>query len=278
MIDSPFSKKDLLLAIFFSLIVIGLIVIGSFFDTRTKIVFCDVGQGDGAYIRIKNRVDLVIDAGPDNKILNCLGKHMPFYDRKIELAILSHPQKDHYYGFIEISKRYKIDRFVLSKADSTKQSFIKLKDIIKNKKIKVVYVMADNTINIINDRIYILWPNHILNTADDNINSLVFLFQEDNFKALFTGDANAYILDILSEESKTIISPVNILKIPHHGSKNSLSEKLFRSANPRLAVISVGKNNSYGHPTKEVLNSLKALNIKIMRTDEKGDIVYKLRK
>ena len=278
MIDSPFSKKDLLLAIFFSLIVIGLIVIGSFFDTRTKIVFCDVGQGDGAYIRIKNRVDLVIDAGPDNKILNCLGKHMPFYDRKIELAILSHPQKDHYYGFIEISKRYKIDRFVLSKADSTKQSFIKLKDIIKNKKIKVVYVMADNTINIINDRIYILWPNHILNTADDNINSLVFLFQEDNFKALFTGDANAYILDILLEESKTIISPVNILKIPHHGSKNSLSEKLFRSANPRLAVISVGKNNSYGHPTKEVLNSLKALNIKIMRTDEKGDIVYKLRK
>lgn len=274
--DSPFTKKGLFWAGIFSLLIVGLMIIVSFFDPRTKIVFCDVGQGDSAYIRIKNRFDVLIDAGPNNKVLNCLGKHMPFYDRKIELAVLSHPQKDHYYGFLQIIKRYQLDNFVMSKDDSSNQSFTQLKQMIKNKKIKLTYVMKNNTINIANDRFIFLWPDHIHTTDDDNINSLVFLFQEANFRALFTGDANSYVLNSLSAEAKSLILDLSIIKVPHHGSKNSLATKFLQLANPRLAVISVGKNNSYGHPAKEVLDYLKALNIKIRRTDEEGDIVFKL--
>ena len=76
-------------------------------DIRTQVVFCDVGQGDGAYIRTENNIDIVIDAGKSKNILTCLGKYMPFYDRKIELVILTHPELDHYGGLIDVFKNYK---------------------------------------------------------------------------------------------------------------------------------------------------------------------------
>lgn len=269
------SKKEIVIGVITGLI-ISVFVFGlGLFDKNTKIVFCDVGQGDAIYIRIKNRTDVLIDAGPDGKVLSCLGKHMPFYDRKIELAIISHPQKDHYYGFIPLFTRYQIGAMILLKPDSPTPTFNQLLTTMKRKNTKILSPLVLNSILIGNTKLSQL--NHWIGKANNiNDDSLVFLFQENDFKALFTGDVDSYTLDLLSNKFKAIINKIDILKIPHHGSKTSLSPIFLQLADPQLAVITVGRNNSYGHPSHEVLDLLKALKIKTLRTDEKGDIILKI--
>ena len=217
------------------------------FDDRTTVVFCNVGQGDAAYIRIKNTIDILIDAGPDRKVLDCLGRYMPFWDRKVELIFVSHNQKDHFGGIDFILDRYKIDAiYLVNDLNSSLQSFRQLREKIINKKIRIEIELAGKTVKFMNDKINILWPNKGLNSNNDNDFSSILLFNENNFKILFTGDASSFILSRLSHG---YIEKVNILKVPHHGSKNGLNTIFLELADPNLAVISVGKNNSYGHPS-----------------------------
>jgi len=294
MIPSPFTKLTLFFSALFSLLVIGLIYVFSIVDDRTKVVFCDVGQGDAAYIRINNQTDILIDSGPDDKVLSCLGKHMPFYDRKIELAILSHPQKDHYGGFLQLIDRYQISRLIIPLVDNNAdQQFIRLKQKLTTNKIPLSILKAGDLINMKNAKLFFFWPTkNFLNTSlvfdkprlvnnvvlgasglDSNYFSSVFSLQIDNFRLLFTGDAPGQVLNRLPEKNKL---KTTVLKIPHHGSKNGLTKKFLLLADPTVTVINVGKNNSYGHPSKEVLDMLKAMNIKIRRTDLEGDIVFKI--
>ena len=276
MFESPVKIRDLILFSFFSFMVIFFVFLSSFFDQRTKIVFCDVGQGDGAYIRIKNKVDVLIDAGPDKKILSCLGKYMPFWDRKIELIFISHNQKDHFGGLNYILDRYQIGTiFLVNDLNASLQSFKRLKQKMIDKKVKIEEALAGKTIQAIQlrqldeARFTMIWPIRNLSSNNDNDFSSVILFNN----VLFTGDASPFVLDRLSHGS---IGKIDILKIPHHGSKNGLTKIFLELADPSVAVISVGKNNSYGHPHQKILDMLKAKNIKIRRTDEEGDIIFKL--
>ncbi len=244
---------------------------------NTRIVFCDVGQGDATYIRIKNRFDVLIDSGPDRKVLACLGKYMPFYDRTIELFILSHPQQDHLGGLLSIIDSYKIRSIYTGKNIFPK----KLDKIIKDKKIRKIYVDMNSVLTILNDRVKFVWPNSKTGKDrvcenDANCLSIIFLFQENNFKALFTGDTTANVLNSLAKIYREDIEDLNLLKVPHHGSKYGLNSYFLKIADPEVSVISVGKNNSYGHPTNEALSLLRAAKTKIKRTDKNGDIVIKL--
>lgn len=280
MIESPVTKKTILLTFIISFSICLSIFFNNYFDQRTKIVFCDVGQGDGAYIRIKNRIDVLVDAGPDRKILNCLGKYMPFWDRKIELAFLSHPNNDHYNGYFFISDRYKIDRFITVNSPIVSKTYKKLINKISGKNIPVLFKYSGDKILLgkgdsrIAPTITLYWPPAGFNSSNDNDFSSVLLFEENHFRLLFTGDASPFVLSRLSHGS---LGKINILKIPHHGSKNGLTKKFLDLADPQVAVISVGKNNSYSHPSKEVLDMLESAKIKIRRTDEEGDILFKLR-
>ncbi len=238
------------------------------------IVFCDVGQGDGAYIRIKNKVDVVIDAGPDRQILNCLGKHMPIFDRKIELAILSHHDKDHYGGFLHLVDRYQIDNFFTISYRFDSETYKQLEKNIKDKHINYQHAYQGENIEILKDTFRFYWPPKDLKSYDSNDYSLIFLFQESNFRLLFTGDASPLVMNRLLNQP---LNNIDILKIPHHGSKNGLTQEFLDLADPTAAVISVGKNNSYNHPSKEVLDMLKAENINIKRTDMDGDIKFNLK-
>lgn len=279
MFESPVKIRDLILFSIASVIIIFYILLSSFFDTRTKIVFCDVGQGDGAYIRIKNTFDVVIDSGPDRKILDCLGKYMPFYDRTIELAFISHDQKDHFGGFEYLLDRYDIKKIIMPDLETSVQSFKQLKQKILDKKIPVIAISSQMKIRVMNDVFTFLWPKDHCVAADNNDCSLVFGFQENAFRVLFTGDASPKVLNFISsctERTCAFSTNINILKIPHHGSKNGLIEKFLRLADPRVGVISVGKNNSYGHPSKSILDMLLSHKVKIRRTDEEGDIIFRI--
>jgi len=273
MFESPVKIRDLVLFSFFSLIIIFFIFLSSFFDDRTKIVFCNVGQGDAAYIRIKNKVDVLIDAGPDKSVLSCLGKYMPFWDRKIEMAFLSHPNNDHYNGYFFIVDRYQIDKFITVDSLIVSKTYKKLLNKISSKNIPFLFKITGDKIKVEDGKFILYWPPANFTSSNDNDFSSVLLFEESAFRLLFTGDASPFVLSRLSHGS---LGKVDILKIPHHGSKNGLTKKFLDLADPSVAVISVGKNNSYGHPSKEVLDMLKAKNIKIRRTDEEGDVVFRI--
>lgn len=272
------GKNHVFLTFVVSISIVLLIFLFELLKTETILVFCDVGQGDGAYLRIANRVDVVIDAGPDGRMVDCLSSFMPFYDHTIELAFLSHPQKDHFGGFIPILRRYRLKTLVLPGLDPGTSGFSELRKILEEKRVRLWFVRAPQIIEVGNDTIALYWPtgeylDHHPMKIDPNRVSLVLLFQEENFRALFTGDAPPKILEILSKQS---VPKVDILKIPHHGSKNGLTGKFLQLADPAIAVISAGKNNPYGHPSKAILDMLKTKGVKIRRTDEEGNIIFRL--
>jgi len=300
---SPVSRWWMALTTIFSLIVLFFVGFQDIFYDKTRVVFCDVGQGDAAYIRTRKKQDILIDAGPDGRVLSCLGKYMPFYDRKIELAFLSHPQKDHYGGYLEVVERYQIDNFVVSALNNDNQSFNLLRRKLKEKKIKIKNMYAGEKIIMGKEEsIEFFWPkrqfvaenticqegvcpvftnNNVLGafaaTTDLNDFSSVFLFSQGNFNVLFTGDVSPKALNsLVGTIHKLPRENIDILKIPHHGSKNGLTKEFLILADPRLSVISVAKNNSYGHPAAEILEMFKALNKKYLRTDEKGEVVVEV--
>lgn len=271
--SSPVTKKALFFFLFVSILIVIMEAVFTTADKRTKIVFCNVGQGDAAYIRIENKIDVLIDAGPDKSVLSCLGKYMPFWDRKIELAFLSHPNNDHYNGYFFINDRYKIDKFITVNSSIVSKTYKKLLSKISDKNIPVLFKVTGDKIKVEDGQFIFYWPPIGFTSSNDNDFSQILLFQENGFRLLFTGDASPFVLGRLSHGS---LEKVDILKVPHHGSKNGLTKKFLDLADPKMVVISVGKNNSYGHPHKLVLDMLKAKNINIRRTDVEGDVVFKI--
>lgn len=293
-----FSFKTILVAFCIVFSIIVSVYFQDVFRHTTRAVFCDVGQGDGAYIRTADKIDIVIDAGSAKGILTCLGRYMPFYDHTIELAFLSHPQKDHYGGYTQILERYTIKNFITSPLSNDAQSFTALRRKLFKTHTNVRSLYAGDSINLKNARINFIWPEiqyvkdhsikkdlkdidsttDIFNPIGDlNDFSQVFVFTDKKTKILFTGDASPSVLDIISNKfSKNSLFPVSILKVPHHGSKNGLTSDFLQFSDPTLSVISVGKNNSYGHPSKEVIDFFKALDKQYVRTDEKGDVVIEI--
>lgn len=258
---------------------IGLILILASFvslpDGKLHLVFCDVGQGDAIYIRGATGEDILVDGGPNEKVLSCLGSHMPFYDRTLELVILSHPQADHLNGLISAVERYNVNYFVSSGIGSETEGYKRLENLIKTKKIDKKMLFSGGKIVLDGLTLATLWPKEgVLGaaTSETNLNdlSLVLRLSYGNFDALLTGDAGASVLEELAL-SPSLAGEWEVLKIPHHGSKTSLLTSFLEKISPQLAVISVGKN-SYGHPAKETLRMLKDLGIKILRTDENGEI------
>ena len=237
-----------------------------------------MGQGDAILIQ-KNTTQILIDGGPNNKVLDCLGKHMPFWDREIELVVLTHPEEDHYGGLIDVIKYYKIGRFATNGRDSGNLSYQVLKNEVGSRGLQGLTLSDDMDLrlgmiylDILHPAGELQMPNDKLQIKKTNDTGIVILLKYARFKALFTADVEQEISNQLSESSK--IQNINYLKVNHHGSKNGLSEKLLEVLKPKVAVISLGKN-SYGHPHKEVLDMLNKYNVKILRTDQMGDVVVK---
>jgi len=270
-----------------------------------KIVNCDVGQGDAAIVIYKT-TQIVIDGGPNNEILECISNHIPFWDRSIEMVILSHPQKDHFQGLIEVVKRFDVANFLGTELDSSTPDYRVLKELLKQKDVAVVNPRSGMKLRVGMIYLDIVWPqseflaqyteeiknqgneeqegqgNEIpkikktgvlgafTSRRDPNDFSVVVIVKYGDFQALFTGDIGPEINNQLSVNP--LIKNLEYIKVPHHGSKNGLTEKLLKAVNPSVAVISAGKGNSYGHPHEEVIKLLRDKEIKILRTDEMGDV------
>ncbi len=266
------------LALFLLLLVFGYQYF-KFNDGRLHIVICDVGQGDGIFIRTPLGEDIVIDGGPDDKILSCLSSHMPLWDRTIELVILTHPDADHSTGIVDVIKRYQVASFETEKAPGKTQIYNKLLTTLAEKRLSARYLYQGDKFSEKDGMEFLtLWPtpqdvDDILQKISNknislNILSVTQLLKYKNFKALFTGDEPSEVGDRIAP----LAGKIDLLKVPHHGSRTGMDYNYLAQIHPSLAVISVGARNKYGHPTEFSLDLLKAAGAKILRTDQNGEV------
>lgn len=267
----------------------------SFADGRLHLVFCDVGQGDAALV-YRGSTQILIDGGPDSSVVSCLSRHMPFWDRKLEIVTMTHPQEDHYGGLVDVVRRYKVGLFLAPPVDNKTTGFKTLKKEIENKRIRVISPKSGDILRSGMLQIETIWPSGewlagdggyegyggnkgdegkvlglFTTTRDLNEFSLVQKISYGDFDTLFTGDIEPPVTETIADLLGGRAG-IEVLKVPHHGSKNGLTEKLLEAVSPKLAVISVGKKNRYGHPHKETLKLLSEKAIKTMRTDLDGEV------
>lgn len=238
-------------------------------NKNTEVYFLDVGQGDSELAVLPGNVKILIDAGPNRKVLDELTSALSPFDRYIDLVVLSHPQLDHFAGLIDVLKRYQVGAFVFNGRRGETAAFGDLEKIIQENKIPVIVLGEKDKIKYQDSRFDVLSPSkNLLSSAELNDTTLVMRLLSQNAKILFTGDIDSKIENYLAEKYEL---DVDVLKIAHHGSKFSSSEEFLRAATPKLTIIEVGKN-SYGHPTEQVLNRLALIGAQIFRTDKDGTI------
>ena len=237
-------------------------------DKKLHVVICDVGQGDAIFIRTPNGSDILIDAGPDDKVLQCLSKNMPFWDRTIEIAILTHPDADHVTGFIDVAKRYKLISFYTSNVKTNTTVYTQFLKTLEDYEIKQNFLWQGDKFRFKDGLIMeTLWPTNDWEGLTTNSFSVASLLTYKNFKVLLTGDLDAQQLERIDD----LAGDIDFLKVPHHGSRFGLTSGIIDILSPEIAAISVGKN-SYGHPTQFILDLLKSKNIKTLRTDKDGEV------
>jgi len=268
-------SKGLILALFFG--AAALVWYAVFAESRRglEVDFLDVGQGDAIFIQAENGNQVLLDGGPNKAVLAQLAKAMPFYDRSLDLLISSHPHSDHITGLVEVLKRYNTSAAVESCVNYQSPEFSEWENIIENEKIPHFCARRGMRINL-DKNLYldILLPAAAGGFSDPHAGMLVAKLVYGKTSYLLMGDAEKplenYLVALEGEKLKT-----NVIKIGHHGSNKSTSESLLGFGAPEYAVISVGKDNKYGHPNKETLDILEKFDIQILRTDLFGTIVMK---
>ncbi len=243
-----------------------------------KVAFLDIGQGDAIYIEAPNGKQMLIDGGPDGKILQRLSEVMPFGDRSINIILATHVDSDHISGLSYVLNNYKVDDVIENGATSKTMVYRNLeKEILKN---KIPKIIANNKMRIILDKeknIYfdILFPDRDVSKMDSNDGSIVGRLVYGNESFMLTGDATIYTENMIRWNESPSSLRSQVLKLGHHGSRTSSSLLWLEEVNPDVAIISAGKNNRYGHPHKEILDRLKKLNIPYLATYKEGNIIFK---
>ena len=268
------KKQKTILAVLSFFAVAVWVVFFSWPEKNLSVSFCDIGQGDATFIQSPSGNQMLIDGGPSKKVLSCISQGMSFWDRKIEFIVLSHPHVDHITGLIEVLKRYNVGQIIATDAAADSPEYKKWLSEIKEKNIPLEMAQNVSQIDLGGNALAdILYPKESFEGQKiDNLNntSLVLRLSYANVSFLFTGDAEKEEQEKLITNLQPLFS--NILKFPHHGSKTALDENFLNAVSPKIAIISVGKDNQYHLPAEETISALQKLGIEIKRTDENGTI------
>jgi len=233
--------------------------------------FLDVGQGDSALLITPTGRTVLIDGGPDLSTLEQLGKILPLSARSIDLMVVSHPDPDHFTAFPEVARRYNVGTLILPPVQNTEARYLSLLAAAKERGVPVMIADPSHDLEIADGlTLDFLWPAFPVSFKDDNDNSIVLRATFATGSILFTGD----ISDRAEESMLTqgIAVSADVLKVSHHGSKTASTSAFLAAVHPRLAVISVGKENTYGHPNPDTLERLKAAGIPVRTTMQEGEI------
>ena len=245
--------------------------VNSNIEGEMRVHYINVNQGDSILIQVNNK-NVLIDAGPRDSKTALMDYLKDLNLEKLDYVIATHPHEDHIGNMADIIHTFKVENFIAPKVQSTTKTFERMVSALKDKNLKIAPITAkDNYINLGDDtKVSVLSPSKDKYESLNNY-SPVIKVQYKNTSFLFTGDAE-------KEVEKEIISAnynisADVLKLGHHGSSSSTSEQFLSKVNPSICVISVGKDNSYGHPHKETLDLINKNNLTVYRTDKDGNIV-----
>ncbi len=241
-------------------------------DGHAHLSVLDVGQGDSILIVSPSGKRILVDGGPDLRTLEKLGGSLPFFDRRIDLLVLTHPHLDHLASFPEIVDRYDVRAAVLNATPYASPRYAHFLDQLAQRRIPVIHPDDHGVIDcgdgLVLER---LWPSaDLFGLPAKNVHAFTVVLRASyrDHSILLTGD--------LEDDGETEILRrgidvrAEILKVGHHGSLTSTSTGFLLAVRPRAAVISVGAGNSFGHPRPEILSRLARFGVAVHRTDRDG--------
>ena len=241
-------------------------------EGNLEIHMIDVGQADSFLYKQGNKV-MLIDAGPKDAGPKVVEYLKSLNISKIDILIGTHPHEDHMGGMAEVVKNFDIGDVYIPNTENesiTTKYYLNFLNAIENKKLKITYPKVGDTIKLGDANVTFLSPSK---TKYEDINnySIATKVSFGNFAIVSTGDCEK------DAEEEILQSGINInaqiYKAGHHGSSSSSSEEFVKAINPKYALISVGKDNSYGHPHKKTIKLFNKMNISIKRTDELGTVI-----
>ena len=263
------KRNIVFLLILLSLNILVIFPVFYFSSARLSVSFFDVGQGDSIFIETPEGRQILIDGGPSyTKVIEKLSSEIPFWDKDIDLVVLSHPDSDHLTGLLSVLDNYNIHNILWTGIERDGEKFETWKRMVEEEGVDVYFAKAGERIAMNDAFIDVFYPLESIKGKafkDDNETSAVLKLTYGDSSFLFPGDISSKIEKGLENVD------ADILKVAHHGSKYSTSSEFLEKVSPLIAVIQVGKN-SYGHPTEEVLTRLDNSGIKVLRNDTDGDI------
>lgn len=251
-----------------------------------NITFLDIGQGDASFIEFPDGTQMLVDCAIDARILEALGRVMSFTDRTIDYLLVTHPDKDHYGGCVDVLQKYDVKHILHNGYEKEKNQYFEVfLQAALREKAESIEVNKEQTFTIASTSIHILYPDAPLDQVESlkglseskisNNTSIVFQLQYGKEKVLFTGDAEMETEAYLIKKYGKLLDS-DVLKAGHHGSNTSSGQDFLDLVTPEITTISSGKNNEYGHPTPRVLKRLERVHSQVWRTDQKGDILVQV--
>lgn len=238
--------------------------------------FLDVGQGDATFIESPSGTQVLIDGGRGSIVMSRLQDVMGFFDTDIDMVVATHPDMDHVEGLIHVLEKYSVKTILLTENKSNTPAYQTLLDRIQQEGAHVIYARRGQVFDLGNGTqgsttLHILFPDRDPTNLESNTSSIVTQLTYGDSEFMLTGDSPQEIEKYLvSLGTSTLHS--DVLKVGHHGSRTSSSEIFVKAVAPTYAIISAGKNNSYGHPHKEVVDLLTKYGIIQKNTADKGSI------
>ncbi len=264
---------SLLVIVFF---LIGFAVNSQIDRQNLEVCFLDVGQGDAILIKTPYEQNILIDGGPDNSILAQLGSNLAFFDKELDLLILTHPHSDHVAGLVEVLRRYNVNKVLMTGVSHTSPDYLTFVEEISLQNIEIEIAKAQKDIVLGDDLILkILYPWTDLSGQEVeslNNSSIITKLIYKNTSFLLTGDVEERVeYDLVNNQIEV---KADVLKLGHHGSKYSTTQEFLDQVQPQYAVIQVGQANKFGHPHLRILKRLEDNNIQVFRNDLEGPIIF----
>jgi competence protein ComEC len=239
-----------------------------------QVSFLDIGQGDSIFIQSPTGRQMLIDGGRDKRVLEKLRQVMPFGDTSIDVVIGTHPDADHIGGLVDVLNNYEVGLVFEPGSSSDSKIYQTLEDMIQKKNVRRLLAQQGMIIDLGQGTHFnILFPDQDTTNWETNDSSVVGTLTYGTDSFMFNGDSPIKIEKYLISTIPRALD-VDVLKLGHHGSRTSSSTEYLEATSPDIAIISAGKNNSYGHPHKEVLDNLKKLLIPYLNTADIGTITF----
>lgn len=273
------NKCKIIICLLIVLILINFIIY--IFPQKLRIFFIDVGQGDSTLIITPDKKKVLIDGGGSDSFDVGEKVLLPYLlDRrilKVDYVLISHFDTDHCGGILTIMEKVKVKNIIISEQAEHSENYERFKKLMIHKKIRLIEVKKGDKIKIGRySEFKILFPtSRLLSENPLNNNSIVAQFNYNNFKMLFTGDIEKLAEQQILKTEKAEIR-ADILKVAHHGSKTSSIPEFIKAVKPKIALIGVGKNNTFGHPNQQTIKNLENIKCRIYRTDLQGEIIIKI--